>query len=432
MVWIHGGGFFGGDSTYPSYSPDYILEKDVVYVSFNYRLGVFGFLSTEDLVAPGNWGLKDQVLALQWVQTNIAYFGGNPDNVTIFGESAGAASVSYLTQSRLAKGLFRRSILQSGSSLCLWSLSRNAARNAFDLGVSMGIFTKNSQTLINGLRKINYKILKQADSAITVLSILKDNILAGLPFGVVKEPDHPGALFANRSWEQIKNGNFSSDSMIIGFNSDEVGAFTQYIDIVRPVLFYYDLFTTRLVPYDLTSNSTKRKVVAQEIRDHFFKPISISLQTDNLAEFLSWDQFIRPIRETATLASKTTDVYYYKFSYKGLLGDPKNATEGVAHAEELNYLFANRGHGTNQDLQTVETVTTLWTNFAKFGNPTPASSLNVSLKWEPNGPNTNANVSIKYLDIGTEINMKTNPFQVDWTFYQGIYLTQGEPPYSTY
>ncbi|CAH1975197.1 unnamed protein product [Acanthoscelides obtectus] len=109
VVFIHGGGFSGGNSSYAAQPPDLFLDENVVFVMFNYRLGIFGFLSTEDLVAPGNNGLKDQVLALKWVQNNIHNFGGNPNAVTIFGQSAGAASVSYLMQSPSAKGkeLFR-------------------------------------------------------------------------------------------------------------------------------------------------------------------------------------------------------------------------------------------------------------------------------------------------------------------------------------
>lgn len=105
MVWIHGGGFLLGNSSYVSAGPDYFLDEDVVFVSLNYRLGIFGFLSTDDLASPGNNGLKDQVLALNWVQQNIQYFGGNPNNVTIFGQSAGSASVSYLLQSNSTVGM---------------------------------------------------------------------------------------------------------------------------------------------------------------------------------------------------------------------------------------------------------------------------------------------------------------------------------------
>lgn len=104
MVWIFGGGFEAGFASYDLYGPDYLLEKDVVVVSFNYRLGIWGFISTGDLVSPGNNGFRDQVLALKWVKDNIKNFGGDPDRVTIFGQSAGSASVSYHLQSPLSRG----------------------------------------------------------------------------------------------------------------------------------------------------------------------------------------------------------------------------------------------------------------------------------------------------------------------------------------
>lgn len=98
------------------YGPDYLLQKDVVIVSINYRMNAFGFLSLDDptLGVPGNAGLKDQTFALKWVQRNIEHFGGDPNNVTIFGESAGGASVHYHMVSELSKGLFHRAIAMSG------------------------------------------------------------------------------------------------------------------------------------------------------------------------------------------------------------------------------------------------------------------------------------------------------------------------------
>ena len=104
MVWIHGGGFQAGSSRPTSYGPSHLLDKNIVLVSMNYRLGIFGFLSTGDSVAPGNFGLKDQVLALKWVQQHIKSFGGNPKKVTIFGESAGGASVNFHALSNTTNG----------------------------------------------------------------------------------------------------------------------------------------------------------------------------------------------------------------------------------------------------------------------------------------------------------------------------------------
>ncbi|HEY1254514.1 MAG TPA: carboxylesterase family protein, partial [Terracidiphilus sp.] len=121
MFWIHGGGYAGGASSEPRHNGDFLPLKGVVLVTINYRLGVFGFLATADLAreangAAGNYGLLDQVAALQWVKENIKNFGGDPGNVTIFGESAGSFAVSTLMASPVARGLFQKAIGESGSA----------------------------------------------------------------------------------------------------------------------------------------------------------------------------------------------------------------------------------------------------------------------------------------------------------------------------
>lgn len=104
MVYIHGGGWLAGNGNRDSYGPEYLMDHNIILVTMNYRLGPLGFLSTEDGVAPGNYGLKDQQLALKWVQKYIKYFGGNPDSVTLFGQSAGAASTNYHMLSKGSRG----------------------------------------------------------------------------------------------------------------------------------------------------------------------------------------------------------------------------------------------------------------------------------------------------------------------------------------
>ena len=125
MVWIHGGGYQLGSGKGDLTGPDFLLQKDVIVVSFNYRLAAFGFLSLDDpeLNIPGNAGLKDQTFALKWIQKNIANFGGDPNNVTIFGGSAGGGSVHSHMISNISKGLFHKAIPMSGVSFnkC-WSL----------------------------------------------------------------------------------------------------------------------------------------------------------------------------------------------------------------------------------------------------------------------------------------------------------------------
>jgi para-nitrobenzyl esterase len=134
MVWIYGGGFLNGGSAAPIYDGTDLAKHGVVIVSFNYRLGELGFFAHPAVLgenkdeATGNFGLLDQIAALKWVQKNIAAFGGDPSNVTIFGESAGGMSVGSLIASPLAKGLFQRAILESGTGVGVGIAQRDAAQ----------------------------------------------------------------------------------------------------------------------------------------------------------------------------------------------------------------------------------------------------------------------------------------------------------------
>ncbi|XP_026826921.1 uncharacterized protein LOC113562273 [Ooceraea biroi] len=122
MVWIHGGGYFYGSGSDGNHRPDYLLAKEVIVVSINYRLGAFGFLKLGHETVSGNQGLKDQTAALKWVKENIHVFGGDPENITVFGNSTGAVSVHLLMLSPLSKGLFHKAILQSGTCTCKYSI----------------------------------------------------------------------------------------------------------------------------------------------------------------------------------------------------------------------------------------------------------------------------------------------------------------------
>ncbi len=147
MVWIHGGGFFAGFGGEERHNPTRLAEKGAVVVTLNYRLGVFGFLAHPALASEspnrsaGNYGIFDQIAALEWVRRNIARFGGDPARVTVFGESAGGMSVGALVASPLAKGLFQRAILESGSGVGIGVVPRDSAlahgtRFAAALGVT--------------------------------------------------------------------------------------------------------------------------------------------------------------------------------------------------------------------------------------------------------------------------------------------------------
>jgi len=155
LVWIYGGGFMNGGASPPVYSGDQLAEKDVVVVSFNYRVGRFGFFAHPQLTkeqssteAVGNYGFMDQVAALQWVKRNIASFGGDPDNVTIVGESAGGMSIHTLLTSSLSQSLFQKAVIQSGGDghLMMNSLA-NAQKAGQAFAASQGIAANDAHAL---------------------------------------------------------------------------------------------------------------------------------------------------------------------------------------------------------------------------------------------------------------------------------------------
>lgn len=152
LFWIHGGGFQFGNGNAFLYGPDYLVPENIILVTINYRLGALGFLNTGTHDAPGNAGLKDQVLALKWVRDNIDRFGGDANEVTIGGQSAGSASVHYMLLSPLTKGLFKRAIAQSGVALNPWAITDIPHERAFMLGKVLNFQTNSSEKLVRELQ----------------------------------------------------------------------------------------------------------------------------------------------------------------------------------------------------------------------------------------------------------------------------------------
>ncbi|XP_074041303.1 venom carboxylesterase-6 isoform X2 [Leptinotarsa decemlineata] len=430
MVYIYGGAFVAGNSSYSLHTPDWLLEADVVYVSFNYRLGIFGYFSTLDTIAPGNLALKDQCLALKWIQRNINHFGGDHNRITIFGQSAGSASVSYQLQSNCANGTYQRAILESGSSLCLWALHREANRTAHQVAKLFNVDSSNTSKILEGLRKIDYRTLQQGSLA-EASAIALENPLAGIQFGPVIEPYHSGAFFFNYSERGLSEGHFNHVPTIMGVNSNEGATAGSIPALIRPYLLKYDLQYELLAPKDLTKNLQKRREAAFAIKLHYFNILPLSLQTDSVIKYISDDQFNRPVRKTALNMAKYSPVYFYVFSHEGRLGGVEERTlSGVGHSEELGYIFGGKiGNVTESDKLTRIRMIKLWTNFAKYGNPTPQNDPTLqNVIWSSVAPN-----NLTYLNIGEELRIQMNPFDENMKFYdKKIYGKYGEPPYDTY
>lgn len=154
LVFIHGGEFEYFTSQSEWLGPEYLMDRHLVVVTINYRLGVLGFLSTGDEHAPGNYGMKDQVEALKWVRNNIRAFGGDPDRVTIAGFEAGAASVTFHMLSPMSRGLFHGAIVMSASALNNWTITRDPLSLAKEIADSLNCPTDNSQIMIDCIRKV--------------------------------------------------------------------------------------------------------------------------------------------------------------------------------------------------------------------------------------------------------------------------------------
>lgn len=168
IFWIHGGGFQYGTSS--TYGAKFLIDRDLILVTINYRVGPFGFLSTGDDIVPGNMGLKDQTLALRWVSENIRYFGGDPDRITLTGVSGGGASVHYHYLSPMSAGLFRNGISFSGTALSRWAYTSDTSNTTKILAEALNCPTDNSLGTIQCLKQV-----PAGDVTLTVQHLLVRN-----------------------------------------------------------------------------------------------------------------------------------------------------------------------------------------------------------------------------------------------------------------
>ncbi|XP_025832506.1 venom carboxylesterase-6-like isoform X3 [Agrilus planipennis] len=345
MVWIHGGAFVRGT---PYANPSNLLEKPVIVVVIAYRLGVLGFLNTEDENAWGNAGLKDQNLALQWIKNNIRNFGGDPNKITIFGQSAGGASISYQLASPRSEGLFAQAISQSGNTLNEWGFTKNPKKILFQFARLFNIESNNTAEVVRELQKIDYEVL--VDTSLQV-----DRFLPSV------EVDHPGAFIDRSTYEIWTNGDFNKVPVIIGYTSED-GAYARG---------RYRQFATNpknVIPAGLNVdlNSSVADELVEKISDFYFPDRVYDNLTSSL-NFMTQHYFARGIRKiVADLVKTTQPVYFYMFSYATKENYTKGINGGAGHDEDGIYLW-NTTLNTEADKLTRSRLITLWTNFAIYG-----------------------------------------------------------------
>lgn len=222
MIWFHGGGWTYGSGSGRDYAPQYLLEKDVILVAGNYRLNIFGFLSSETLDCPGNFGLKDSVEILKWVNQHISSFGGDPNSVTIFGESSGSVSVMYLMHSNKSNRLFQKAIAQSGTYFNPFgqphrkgTAAQKALRLARLVNCERGVI--DWKQTIECLRKL------PGDTLIREFHKFYEwELFPTVPLQAVIEDDHEDAFIT----VDPRNSSFpQSIPLMVGFNSEEGALF---------------------------------------------------------------------------------------------------------------------------------------------------------------------------------------------------------------
>ncbi|KAK6623051.1 hypothetical protein RUM43_008903 [Polyplax serrata] len=400
MVWIHGGGFQMGSGNAEVYGPDFFLDDDVILVTLNYRLGIMGFLSTGTDDAPGNAGLKDIVQALKWINKNIAVFGGDPNKVTIFGESAGGAAVQYMMMSPLAKGLFSSAISQSGSALCPWALNEDEPREvAFRLGRAFGLETKDPKVLVDFLRKISAAVLAKKQS--TAVSERNKRECLPFPFLPCIEPSSPRAFLPDHPLKIIEGNKLVNDvPYITGINEMEGVILLKSIIDKFPPVQTIDKDFERLVPrfLNLEYGSPESKEVAKKIREYYFKNQVFDASTyREYTDLITDTYFHYGMHVTTKIHAQLykAPVWNYHFLFEGDFGLLKKilnvkSITGPVHADDLGYLFHIPVIGPNVDPKTREMkfskkMVRLWTNFAKYRNPTPDPTDPVlrNLMWKP-------------------------------------------------
>ncbi|XP_013189471.2 juvenile hormone esterase [Amyelois transitella] len=405
MVFIHGGGWMCGDSTTAMYGPEYLLDRDVILVTINYRLGPLGFLSTQDEHCPGNNGLKDQQEALRFIQKTILSFGGDKNSVTLFGESAGGASAHFHMLSPTSQGLFHKVISESGTALVPWAEAApgEGLKNAFRLAKFLGCPQAPSRNMIECLRtKDSYDIIG------TEFRFYAWDYEPMTPFKAVVEPDLPGAFLTQspRKFPKVP-----SVPWLTGLTKDEGCLKTGWIiknetrykeflsgfDAIAPVTFYYD-------------NSPHVAEITKAVRKKYKITDDMEASNDGLLQIYTDSYFAYPAIEALELNFNytTSSVYLYELAYEAsnsfsqIFGYGEEKV-GVCHADDLMYLFPIHflsKQPSRKDIEMSKLIITLWTNFASSGNPNKPKVL--PFKWEPA---TNG-LTMEYLQIDANPSMK--------------------------
>lgn len=391
MVFVHGGGWTTGSGYGDTdvYGPEYFLDRDIVLVTINYRLHALGFLSTEDKEAPGNYGLLDQNMALQWVQQNIAALGGDPERVTLFGQSSGAGSVHSHVLSPRSSGLFQRAIAQSGTALCPWCIQKYVGKYTRRLAEHLKCPVEPSAELINCLRG------KDAEDIVRfrVMTEIVDALPIGFGPRIDKERSEP--FLPEDPVKILKSGSFNHVPFITGVNANE-GAFAiarfinsgeKQMDILHNNPGMYIKYMAGI---EFEKNALRNSL---SVYQSYFGNKTVTDMKD-FERLISDGLFFKCAVDTIDLHRRhgRAPLYTYLYAHSGqfsfpmmFMSDENSINLGVSHGDEILLEFAVPFlWGTplpDEDIQTKDSLLDMWTSFALTG--TPKLSHGGSMAWEP-------------------------------------------------
>ncbi|KAL0831013.1 hypothetical protein ABMA28_001899 [Loxostege sticticalis] len=431
MIWIHGGAFCCGSGDDSIYGPDYLIRHEVVLVTINYRLEILGFLclDTEDI--PGNAGVKDQVAAMKWVQKNICNFGGNPKNVTIFGQSAGAACVTYHCVSPMTKGLFKRAIAQSGCMLNSWAQTYRPRERAIALAKHLGCNSQDDNELYEFFK--SQPVESIAEIQVPIMMREKDLDKYETQFTVVSEKTFPNieAFFTGDVIEALKNDIHEGVELLLGYNEDEGTVNLMAARDIDKMVHLANNYNEYFVPRPLSLNcSTHVQIeIGGMVKYYYLQNRHVTVKNINaLSKYFACDAVKLGVWHFAQLFAVKNKVFLYKFGCKsernlfskicGMTTLYRNSSI-VGHCDEIGYLFPMKAisqkTNTSPDaLKLINTVSKLWTNFATYGNPTPDTTLGTI--WRRFRPDNQHYLYISHILIRRSI-----PDKKEQLFWEDLY-----------
>jgi para-nitrobenzyl esterase len=354
LVWIHGGGFGGGSGSIPIYNGSAIAARGVVVVTINYRVDIFGFFAHPSLTAEspeekrsGNYGLLDIVAALRWVRDNIASFGGDPAQVTVAGQSAGAAAVMALIQMPRAQKLFSRAIAESGPVLPIREVGMSTAES---LGQEFGL--KLGATDLASIR---------AYSAAQLLAAAH----AGPPGPTRFQPVIDGLVLRVGFSQSAADKIVSDVPLLIGMNANEAGPTSPLGKFFDPPVLATAANYRAKVSLDFSS-------LAPEVLRLY--PVQKDSETLHMARLLARDRGLAAIIQWGRVQAEHSDSSIYAYLFNHTEPGPFSSQDGAFHTSEVPYVFgtlnAARERGFSvADHEISDTMQRYWINFIRLGNP---------------------------------------------------------------